>query len=484
MNNKPKKNWERELEGIYRSAVINKSHNLKDLYIKLERAAEKAINKREMPEGKEFIIPLGITSTLKMKFFAPFSEVYLLNKTNNEWEQILKKENTADFEYNNVLDFYDDILRTNGHTIGEAFPENLRDKLIEVKVGDLLNFEYGNTYLCTKNGTNGIHLKKIKDKDDNLSLKSFKDSEEFKLDLKDDTLQKFYVDNRSRSGRLNLGQISVENTAQEYINSIYSNLKPHATKTIDFGPIRLHVKKSSFSNELKWYNNHGDRVDEKKVKMMIGYFNSKGVEREYNRKENTPFTIADDIENERQIEDCINNREFSKAYNLLKRYVENNKKSLTVTNKGYELNGDNFTATGYSFIYKDNEVKLYKLSYQNNDITKINKIEKEASRDDFINFYTSLYNRHRFELFKSNEEYINDKYKGMSPKLKRPILNDLSNKEIAVSDSGERKISLTEHKDIKISYTDEEIDNLIESFDYDEKEYDDINNYDFDPGDD
>jgi len=56
MNDKPKKNWERELEGIYRSAVINKSHDLKDLYIKLERAAEKAMNKREMPEGKEFII--------------------------------------------------------------------------------------------------------------------------------------------------------------------------------------------------------------------------------------------------------------------------------------------------------------------------------------------------------------------------------------------------------------------------------------------
>ncbi len=41
---------------------------------------------------------------------------------------------------------------------------------------------------------------------------------------------------------------------------------------------------------------------------------------------------------------------------------------------------------------------------------------------------------------KSNEEYINDRYKGMSPKIKRPLPNDLSNKKIVVSDNGERRV--------------------------------------------
>lgn len=478
-----KKEWQKELESVYATAVFNKSNDLKDLYIKLETVALKYINDRKMPEGTEFIIDVGTYPALKMKFFAPFSEVYEYDEKNDNWDKVLSKQNNAKFEYNNVLDFYNDLLKRTGQFIGEKFPKDLYATINKSNPGDLLKFEHGNTYVCIQNDSKGLFLKKVKDKDDKLSLKAFNNSEVIEITTFENDLQKFYADNRAKSGNLNLHTITVNYMAQEYINNITANLKEHSTKTIDFGPVRLHVNKKS-DNTLRWFNKNGQIVDEKDVKTLIGYFNAHGIEREYKRNTQLPIKMIDDIDCEKEVEELINNKKYPKAYNVLKKHVENNKKSLIITNSGYKLENGNYIATGYSFAYKDGEVKLYKLSYQNNDITSVQKVENEVSEQEFIDFYKEAYMHHQYELLKANKNYIDNRYKNISHDIERKIVKDLSEKEILKSDDGEQKVTLTEHENVQIKYTDEDIDNLLDSFDYNNSDFEDINDYDFDPADD
>ncbi len=325
-----KKEWQKELESVYATAVFNKSNDLKDLYIKLEAVALKYINDRKMPEGTEFIIDVGTYPALKMKFFAPFSEIYEYDEKNDNWDKVLSKQNNAKFEYNNILDFYNDLLKRTGQFIGEKFPKDLYATINKSNPGDLLKFEHGNTYVCIQNDSKGLFLKKVKDKDDKLSLKAFNNSEVIEITTFENDLQKFYADNRTKSG----------------------------------------------------------------------------------------------------------------------------------------------------------EIKLYKLSYQNNDITSVQKVENEVSEQEFIDFYKEAYMHHQYELLKANKNYIDNRYKNMSHDIKRKIVKNLSEEEILESNDGEQKVTLTEHENVQIKYTDEDINNLLDSFDYNNSDFEDINDYDFDPADD
>jgi len=44
--------------------------------------------------------------------------------------------------------------------------------------------------------------------------------------------------------------------------------------------------------------------------------------------------------------------------------------------------------------------------------------------------------------------------------------------------------SSPEHENVQIKYTDEDINNLLDSFDYNNSDFEDINDYDFDPAND
>ena len=462
-------NWKKEITYTYYNAINTHADSLSGLYIKLEQIATRYMDNGEMPDGEELVIHLSNMATLKMVFHNPYSEIFLLDKNKDTWSCILSKEQSANIEKHNVLEYYDKLLTSNGLHIGPPAPKELLSYLSRCNVGQMLNFEQGNSYICIP-GASGdeVLLQKVS----NGTVKSLSDiqkQETLQIPLVLSNIQQFYQNNCKADKSLSVTKVRLDTFAQEYLNKLYGTLPLHATKRIVIGNEVLYLTREGYK-KYAWKNANGKAVSEDMIKLFLGHIHTRGIEREYKHTKPSIYTKFNDQYIEQKIDHAIKVGNFADVYTIMEQYVMEEKQSLTITNKGYRNEDGNYIATGYVFKY-DEETKacrLFKVHYENNDLNGLEFMPETAKKADFIEFYQEIYNETRMMLASQTLDALEQTYglpKTQTVKNARDtIAKALARKNISIVNGKEIETDIKSKEDIHIGISDEAMDNLLDSF--------------------
>ena len=467
-------NWKKEISMMYYQAVNECSSSLTDLYLNMEKVASAYITKGEMSAGEEFVVHLSNMATLKIVFYAPFSEVYLLNKNTDQWNCILTRSQSSRIHEHRVLEYYDKLLKANGLHIGPPAPRELFSYLSQCKTGEMLNFHHGNSYICIPNKDNDeVYLQKVTDKNtDTFSMEDIKNSETIRLPLQANEIEQFYQENCQLTNALSIGKVQLDTFAQEYLNNLYVSLPLYATKKIILGKEVLFLTRSGM-RRYAWKDANGKNISEEAVRLILGHIHTRGVEREYKHKKTSVYTKFNDMYVDQQVDEAIKCGNFSDVYDILAQYVLSEKQSLTITNKGYRNEDGNYIATGYAFKYDSSRgiCRMFRLNYENNDVNGVELMSEEAQKEEFIDFYKELYQENKTMLIEQTLYSLEQKYGLPKTEIMKNsreyVANMLAGKNISLVDGEEIQNDLK--KDIQISFSEDAVDSLLESF-LDERE--------------
>ena len=128
---------------------------------------------------------------------------------------------------------------------------------------------------------------------------------------------------------------------------------------------------------------------------MLGKYQTNTIKQEYFSKNESLISRYNSIKCQSDIENALNNGEMSLVFDIIENYVTSAKGNLEIVNKGYIDQNNDYVAVGYVFVYENNKCNIRKVHYRNNDIDDIRIEDSEATKAEFIRFFTATRCRQR-----------------------------------------------------------------------------------------
>ncbi len=357
-------------------------HNVDHLFHELERIANKYLSQNDMMEGDSYTVPFKDGSSITFSFYKDNTALHQINNDGTTSNMILHKDG-AEHE-KAMLAFISNIYKNIGFGIGEPYSKEFVNKIQETNVGDTITFSYSKKmYVCTHSNDDGSikDFQKIPIGQFSGSLNDFKSTEHLTINLTDwRSIQSLYDANKdNRTDRCECRAFA-GHEAQEWINKIIANTETGKSRTVDFAGIRLIAQKQE-DKSLRWYDSSMKSVEESLVKVCLSYFKTAPVTRicesniiEPSNREHEEAIFLTNLEN------AYGNADFENAINIIKNECRSintgfvYKEETIVEETDYK-----FIPKSFVFFYKDGEVQVKEIKYEDNNYNKpISKLESSS----------------------------------------------------------------------------------------------------------
>lgn len=416
--------WEYSMTSAMRVAMKQNKFNILNLYIKLEKASKKYLESGEMKNGDVFFIPLEDGAFLEQKFYDKYSTLSLINPDKTAI-MVISEQDSITQEYRYLLG-YSQALKNSGLGIGARYPEKLPQILKEIKIGQVLVFDNGRSFVCEKNENGFLQLVRTSDTTNIPHISAFKDSERISVLLYDNiSLQHFYAQVRDDYNDDVRFRITTTYKAQEILNQCLAGLDKN-TKLLKIGPNEIRVKRNFLSKELSFYNKNGTKVPEESIKLMLGWLDAAPVITEFKRKNHTAETEFNDNMIRSDFDTLFSLEGYEEAYTLIAGYCKQNEKDLSINFNSY-IDGE---AVSFIFKYENDVCHIYKANFANNNYNSEPTSIKEVSDKEFIAFCEVKYNETFIRVHNDIKNEILQTYPQYHGEFLDKVINNLTEKKI------------------------------------------------------
>lgn len=388
--------WKKEMLAAYRKAESKTRHDFIGLYVKLKQIFRNYYNQGMVEEGEHFYMEIGALVPYKEVFFEEGSELCLINDTTNQKSLVISR---ADLDKERkTLGAQEQLCSCMGVNIGRRYPKELVEYLKGIQPMQMIAFEEGSWYICVYNSGLTLNMLEVFNGDiTDLSMEKIDYSFDNKvsIDLSDKhSIQRFYKKNFKKLTRSVEGKVLDIAKAREVTSSLYDDLSKVRKKEVKFGPLALKAKKSIFEKgRILWYND-GKRVSSDEVNWLVAYLDSTPMKISYVRNKKTSLKAIEDEAFAQDVEELIKSQKLIMALDVMKRYVIKHKGELTIKIDVYEKDvRDGFVAASYLMIVDDNQIKILKKTYENNDFNSKCEIVMRVGESELYELFKEKYEK-------------------------------------------------------------------------------------------
>ena len=426
--------WERQLVTIANNCICSDRFNILNLYLQLSNTAGDWISKKQfgIKDGAKFNVPCENGNILQFTFYADTCELKLTNPNTKQNTVLISKNDSAAKEYK-VINAISDTFRLTNQGLGQSRPKQMASLVANMNIGDCLSFEGRNTYLCLNKKNDNVTFLKVFGGDiANFTSDRLKNIEKITVNIySEHDWQEFYSQNRLSAYGLILPTLSESTAAQQYINSLYGAIRKNQTKQLQWGNVNILARKKIVGKGLSWYID-GQKTDETVIKLLYGYFNNKPTEYDFIRTEPDNNKTFLDSECRTHVAMLESETKYTDIYHYLCDYTKEHKSDLKIDIKTYvpDDNG-NFSAQKFAFTYENEAVKVYGVTFENNDFkADINSI-KEVSVEEFTNFCHKVHENNKMFCWQKHRNNIREIYSlDVLTPIQDKVAEKLANKEL------------------------------------------------------
>lgn len=422
------KKWQREMLAKYLQKRTENSSKISELYSDFEKISAKYLASGEMKEGDETFIPLSNGVRVYFTFYNDATAIDTENISEGKPRvQLLSREAGRNNELAQLI-FLDGFMSTSSIYIGEMYPEALKTLLSNFQPGEILSFTDGNSYTCVNNDNHG-HLDLTKVFDGNLTgftLENLSKKESVRLDINQPTdLQKFYNINCKTLTERTEYSYTHTDKAKENIRKAEQAIERGEIKEFSLGNIAVFAKKSRTSDDVIWYDGHGDKIEKGTVALVFGLLANHLRERTFKYEKTAPANLLASHLTEKQIEEFCANKEYDKMFQYITDKVLQNAEGLSINFKHFtNIPGTfEYLPETITFVKDKEQVKCYAVTYENNNFANDVKKATEIDISEFVARCHELYDTNCHILKTRTEEEIVAQYQ----KLKEHITKTQQN---------------------------------------------------------
>lgn len=392
------------LDALYRQFEnTNNRFDFKGLYIALEQAAKNM----NLNEGEQYVIPLEDRSYFLQKFYKNYSTLDHYNKEKEFMTTIISKEDSVKKEYA-FLEGFETGHKSSGLGIGRPYPQDLINTIRRINPGETIMIS-NTPYVCTKKDNIEITLKPCAG-ETNQKYRTFKDfqkTDNLKMSLQwAGDYQQFYNDLKAKSKFVEIRvQKDILHRGENHIDSAEAGVDRGHSKNVRIGTEKFTIKKDIF-NRCFWYGSNGKKVNKESVVAYAGWLDANPTYIEINDDRNLP---AEQKELDKyEVEQTIYN-------DLVQKNIQNlSSDIIQICNKmGHDFSIDfksyeKMNAVSYIFRKEKGGVKIYKASYENNDLNANAKKVEPCTINEFSKFCEKRYDEKYQAIYQGRlEEYQN-----------------------------------------------------------------------------
>ncbi len=393
--------WRSEMAAVYRDAKRTQSTDMTGFYLSLEQISKKYFSKGEMKEGDSFQFALSTGGHFSMRFYKGSSEVALLDEKFHEIKKLISREDSTRKEYHS-LEVTSAMLKAGNGYIGEQYPIEFYHVLDNMKLGQIISFVDGHSYVCAGREKGSVFLTDIFDGDiEKFSFKSIKKREVIAVNHGDPkSVQEFYLRNSKHLTERVEYNYATKDDALLRLKNIENGLRFGETKSINIAQLSIKATQNA-DGSVSWHDSDGKRLEREDVAMVFGILNNHIHNREYIRTSPSRNQRGADILFEKHLEALSAVHDCQKMARELLRYAKVNGQSLTIRQR---FLGDAEKIPSDMVIVGDgNEAKAFRVTYTDNDFRKGIETQKELTEEDIAVELEWIY-MHNHSLLKTRTE--------------------------------------------------------------------------------
>lgn len=347
------------------------------LFTSMDKAMQQYFRKKDAPGDHLYKVYLTNQTVLEFVFNELYTTLFYIS--GNIKATVVSEISYHNKNFQKLLNL-EKVLKEENVGIGMAIPKEFVRCIKSISPGEIAFFSNECAYACFDKQAVKLTLKKCCNlSQENISIFELYNRYENHRIRTDEfrSIYKFYEKLIEAGTVLSVRKMNISTKPQEIINRYTGDIDEGELKELKFGPFKVRVTRSKTKKKLLWYDDCGNLISMQDVKIMIAWLNTSPIVTEITKKEDSdnPTDTVYDEKVKALIEKLYSLKKFSEIFKLIKEYCKGRKKGLSVTLKTYNATKKGFEAVGIAFTCIDNDVKVFKVQYEgnniNNDISSI-----------------------------------------------------------------------------------------------------------------
>lgn len=426
------KNWQASMWSAVRTAERESHYDLLNLYLKLEKKSKSLLANGEMSEGDLFCVPLETGQTMKIRFYKDYSTVDM-QQPNGLVDNAISKQDSYRKEYRYLL-ATSRALEASHYGIGAKASKEFHQVMSEAKVGDVFVFDRGQSYVCAGIFDKYKDFRKTCGVSNKPNVKCIAEADHFSVDVTNElSIQEAFREVKDPYTNDIKMKITSLTDARGILNSLLADIE--TTKEIDLGPNKIVAQKNREGKGLVYFDSTGKQIPEEKVLLTLAWLEARPNEITVNRiGPEFPVDEFDTIISKRTIDSLMAKHAYREAVDYIQGLCLKNG-SMELDMNSYVKNGESYEAVSYVFKKtENNDVKISKVTYVDNDFDKNIKSIKPISVNEIVTYCQQKYdenfvyikNQILEECFEKFPDWQSDMYKELVEKLAKEKTDKVS----------------------------------------------------------
>lgn len=426
------KNWQASMWSAVRTAERESHYDLLNLYLKLEKKSKSLLANGEMSEGDLFCVPLETGQTMKIRFYKDYSTVDM-QQPNGLVDNAISKQDSYRKEYRYLL-ATSRALEASHYGIGAKASKEFHQVMSEAKVGDVFVFDRGQSYVCAGIFDKYKDFRKTCGVSNKPNVKCIAEADHFSVDVTNElSIQEAFREVKDPYTNDIKMKITSLTDARGILNSLLADIE--TTKEIDLGPNKIVAQKNREGKGLVYFDSTGKQIPEEKVLLTLAWLEARPNEITVNRiGPEFPVDEFDTIIYKRTIDSLMAKHAYREAVDYIQGFCLKNG-SMELDMNSYVKNGESYEAVSYVFKKtENNDVKISKVTYVDNDFDKNIKSIKPISVNEIVTYCQQKYdenfvyikNQILEECFEKFPDWQSDMYKELVEKLAKEKTDKVS----------------------------------------------------------
>lgn len=436
------KNWQASMWSAVRTAERESHYDLLNLYLKLEKKSKSLLASGEMNEGDLFCVPLETGQTMKVRFYKDYSTVDM-QQPDGLVDNAISRQDSYRKEYRYLL-ATSRTLEASNYGIGAKASKEFYQVMSEAKVGDVFVFDRGQSYVCAGIFDKYKDFRKTCGISNKPNIKCIDEADHFSVDVTNElSIQEAFREVKDPYTNDIKMKITSLTDARGILNSLLADIE--TTKEINLGPNKIVAQKNrerkelfyvdsagkhsvvaQQENGLVYFDSTGKQIPEEKVLLTLAWLEARPNEITVNRiGPEFPVDEFDTIISKRTIDSLMAKHAYREAVDYIHGLCLKNG-SMELDMNSYVKNGESYEAVSYVFKRtEDNDVKISKVTYIDNDFDKNIKSIESISVKEIVTYCQQKYdenfvyikNQILEECFEKFPDWQSDMYKELVDKL-------------------------------------------------------------------